>query len=140
VTGPIELRGHHLLCLHFFAGEGYSVEYADNLRGVLAAAEADGAVVVTGADSVCAPCPGLTGTMCESEDEVRRLDELAVRLLDVAPGETVVWADTRDRLPDVLEAWYAGACDGCSWLAVCRSAGLCDMCESASVDAAAALP
>jgi len=140
VTGPVELRGHHLLCLHFFAGEGYSPAFADNLRAMLTAAETDGAVVVNGADSVCTPCPGLTGTMCEAEKEVRRLDDLALRLLEVAPGDTVVWNNVRDRLPDVLEAWYAGACDGCSWLTVCRPAGLCDLCESASVDAAAALP
>ena len=140
MSAPVELRGHHLVCLHFFAGEGYSAEFAANLADVLERAETDGAVVVAGVDSVCAPCPGLEGTMCAREGEVHRLDELASRLLDVAPGDTVVWDDVRGRLPDILEAWYAGACDDCDWLAVCTHAGLCELCETASADAEAELP
>ena len=119
---PVELRGHHLLCLQFFAGEGYSPEYVENLERLLSAAETDGVVVVTGADGICLPCPSLSGSACERE------------------RDAVVWDDVRDRLPDVLEAWYAGACDGCSWLDVCTHSGLCELCESADLDAEAALP
>ena len=130
---PVELRGHHLVCLHFFAGEGYSPEYAENLARTLDIAESEGVLVVTGADRVCGPCPGLSGTMCEQEVEVQRLDELALRLLQVAPGDTLDWNALGDRLPDVLDAWYAGACDGCSWLSVCTHAGLCEACDSAAL-------
>ena len=140
MDAPVELRGHHLMCLHFFAGEGYSPAFAANLARALAVAESAGVVVVTGADAVCSPCPGLVGTVCESEGEVQRLDGLALRLLHLTPGDVVVWDDVRDRLPDVLEAWYAGACDGCSWLSVCTHAGLCELCESADLDAEAELP
>ena len=137
---PVELRGHHLLCLQFFAGEGYSPEYVENLERLLSAAETDGVVVVTGADGICLPCPSLSGSACEREKDVAPLDELALSLLGLAPGDAVVWDDVRDRLPDVLEAWYAGACDGCSWLDVCTHSGLCELCESADLDAEAALP
>ena len=137
---PVELRGHHLLCLHFFSGEGYSADFVANLRRVVASAEDSGVVVVEEADSVCVRCPELVGSACRSEDEVSRLDELALRLLAVEPGEVVVWAEIRDRLPDVLEAWYAGACDGCDWLSVCSHAGLCELCDTAAVAAEAELP
>jgi uncharacterized protein len=140
MTVPAELRAHHLLCLHFFSGEGYSADFVANLHRVVAAAEDDGVTIVEGADSVCARCPGLDGTVCESEAEIGRLDELALRLLSVEPGEVVVWAEVRDRLPDVLEAWYAGACDGCDWLAVCTHSGLCELCDTAASQAAAELP
>jgi hypothetical protein len=139
-TAAVRLRGHHLVCLNFFAGEGYSPEYVRNLQHVLAGAATGGVLVVTGVDDVCSPCPGLAGTTCEQEDEVRRLDALSLSLLDVAPGDTVVWEDIGDRLPDILEAWYAGACDGCSWLGVCTHAGLCELCESADLEAEAEHP
>lgn len=140
MDAPVALRAHHLVCLHFFSGEGYSPEYAANLRNVLAAAESGGVVVFEEADAVCAPCPSLKGATCELETEVHRLDLLAAGLLDVRPGDEVGWEDVRERLPDILDAWYAGACDGCSWLGVCTHAGLCELCESASLDTAAELP
>lgn len=30
------LRGHHLICLHFFKGEGYDAAFVENLARVIA--------------------------------------------------------------------------------------------------------
>lgn len=31
----IRLRGHHLICLHFYRGEGYSREFVENLEDIV---------------------------------------------------------------------------------------------------------
>jgi hypothetical protein len=118
------LRGHHLVCLHFYRGEGYDASFLDNLADVLARLAADPGVVVAGADDVCSACPGLHGDHCRHapgmEAEVHRLDALASRLLGVTPGDAIDFAALRDRLPAVLDAWIAEACTDCEWRRVCR--------------------
>lgn len=55
----VKLRGHHLICLHFFKGEGYSKAFVENLREVVKRAENRTLEIVTGGDDVCAACPEL---------------------------------------------------------------------------------
>jgi uncharacterized protein len=130
--GAARLRGHHLMCLNFFDGEGYSQPFVDNLRGAVAAADQDGIVLIEGADAVCAACDHLAGGVCKDEEEIDRLDRLARSLLGVAPGAALTWDEIGARLPDILDAWYVGACEECEFVSVCTGAGLADLCDSAA--------
>ena len=123
---PARLRPHHLICLRLFRGQGYSTAFVENLEETLARARSAGAVVVEGVDDVCAACPGLADGRCAwapgSDEEVRRLDALALALLGRAPLDVIDWSAME---PDVLEAlpdWDIGACPSCEWRAVCSGA------------------
>jgi len=52
-----KLRGHHLICLNFFRGEGYSEDFIKNIYSVMKKEKVE---IVKGADDVCArwrrPC------------------------------------------------------------------------------------
>ncbi len=128
VFGPVPLRGHHLFCLHFFRGEGCSPAFVAALARTMSRADADGCVLVEGADAVCAACPELVDGVCISESagdaEVLRLDSLAARVLRARAGDTFTWAELAERLPATAPVWFAGACPDCAWLEVCRAAGL----------------
>ncbi len=122
------LRGHHLICLQFFRGEGYSDEFVANLTAVLDSLESGGALLVAGADDVCRACPSLSPNgECASVDsggeaEIARIDALAAQVLGVAVGETVSLAEAARRLrdePAAAAAWRAEACAGCAWESVC---------------------
>lgn len=120
------LRGHHLICLRFFTGEGYSAEFVRNLVDVLARA-ADGLVVVDGADDVCAACPSLgSGGACEhvpgADAGIRALDALALELLGMSVGRRTHPGDIAERMPGVLQRWFAEACADCEWAHVCERA------------------
>lgn len=121
---PPRLRGHHLFCLHFFRGEGYSSDFVAGLREVTERLDSDGCAVVDAADDVCRLCPtlGEDGTCAHAdgaETEIRRIDALALELLGVRAGETLDWRDVRRRLPSAIARWRAEACDGCEWWDVC---------------------
>jgi hypothetical protein len=125
---PVRLRGHHLICLQFYRGEGYSAEFVENLDHVLERAVAEPVLVIEGADNVCAACPDLGPDSCcasESaggEEEIARLDELARGVLDIATGEMISLAEARERLESDavgVGVWRAGACDGCGWESIC---------------------
>jgi len=127
---PVRLRGHHLICLQFFRGEGYSPEFVDNLACVVANATTQPALIVGTADDVCVACPELgPDKRCASqsaggEDEIVRVDRLALDVLDTAIGERISLAEARERLESDaigVGTWRASACDGCAWESVCES-------------------
>jgi len=126
---PVRLRGHHLICLQFFRGEGYCTDFVENLEHVLQRAQAERVLVVDGIDHVCAACPELgSDNRCASEDaggesEIVRLDELAMSILDVTSGQRLSLPEARSRLEaDAIGAgsWRANACHGCAWEHVCE--------------------
>lgn len=128
-TPPVALRGHHLICLQFYRGEDYSAQFVANLDGVLGGAATQPALIVAHADDVCEACPELgPDRLCASEsaggeDEISRIDRLALELLDAAPGELISLAEARTRLESDavgVGTWRASACDGCGWEAVCE--------------------
>lgn len=125
----VSLRGHHLVCLQFFRGEGYSAEFVENLEGVIERATDAQARVVAGADAVCAVCPDLgPDGRCASEEaggelEIERIDRLALQLLSIKPGARISLAEARRRLAaDAIGVghWRSSACDGCTWENVCE--------------------
>ena len=123
------LRAHHFVCLQFFRGEGYSPSFVENLAGVIERATDSPALLVEGADDVCAACPGLAedGTCIDpsaGEVEVRRIDRLAWEVLGTRPGSWLSLADARERLSaDAIAVgrWRFEACGGCGWEDICEA-------------------
>lgn len=120
----IKLRAHHLICLHFFKGEGYSEEFILNLKNIVSHLEASEDIkIVDGMDDVCFPCPNNKGGLCfykpGAEEEVRALDNLASRLLDLKAGEETSWPRIKSKLSHVLPEWKNLACEECNWKGTC---------------------
>jgi len=144
VTAPVQLRlrGHHFVCLQFYRGQGYSARFVENLARVTERAAHSPALLVEGADDVCAACPGLSadGTCMDpnaGEVEVRRLDRLAWEVLGVQPGALVSLAEARGRLSaDAIAVgrWRLEACSGCMWEDVCEK-GWSVLLDEAEADA-----
>ncbi|MEW6540438.1 MAG: DUF1284 domain-containing protein [Bacillota bacterium] len=120
-SSMVKLRGHHLICLHFFKGEGYSRNFIDNLANVIEKAGRNGIEIVDGTDDVCGACPYNRDGFCtysENADQgIRRLDELAVGLLHV--GNAIGWEDLKRRIPGIIEVWKEEACMECDWKPTC---------------------
>ena len=117
------LRGHHLICLQFFEGEGYSPAFVANLCAVMERLQESSAVVVIGSDDVCEACDSLFEGVCtlepNGESGIRELDDRALSLLSVEPGQSVTLAEMRERLAPRAALWRAGSCAECAWFAIC---------------------
>jgi hypothetical protein len=115
-----QLRGHHLICLNFFRGEGYSEEFIENLYAVVKKEKIE---IVTGADEVCIKCPYLKEGKCKSSDytdeKIHHQDQEALRMLGLRPGMIVDWKLITSKLPEILEEWEAVFCCSCGYRKVC---------------------
>ncbi len=121
----MKLRGHHLVCLHFYRGEGYSPEYVEHLWKVVKRAENGEKIeVISGADDVCQVCPYLKDEHCghkdEADEEIRKLDQRALDFLKVNLGDHVAWEDLRKKVLSAPKSWFESFCGGCDWFALCN--------------------
>ena len=121
----IKLRGHHLICLHFFHGEGYSSEFVTNLSDLIKRAIAGEEIVIdSGPDHVCEMCPYLRGGACSydkgADDEIREMDKTALTLLQVKTGSRVKWSDMKGIIPNIFNRWSRTYCGMCDWKNACE--------------------
>lgn len=115
-----KLRGHHLICLNFFRGEGYSEEFIRNIYSVI---ENEGIEIVKGPDEVCGSCPFLKDDRCNnpdySDEMIKFQDMEALKLLEFKSGMKVDWNMIADKLPGIIEKWRAQFCSGCGYNKIC---------------------
>ena len=119
------LRGHHLICLNFFRGEGYSEDFVRNIYSVIGRESIE---IVSGPDEVCMRCPYLKNDKCSSneytDDKIMHQDREALKLLGFRSGMVIDWMMISARLPLVLEKWKEEFCTGCGYQETCaRSSG-----------------
>jgi len=117
----ITLRGHHLLCLLAFSGEGYSPSFeAAFCRLAEAYARSETMIdLVIGPDQACRACPHLGLAGCTSpadgpEESVAALDREVLAILSLTPGRHQAGA-IHQRLARTTPDDLHGCCRRCSW-------------------------
>lgn len=121
----IRLRGHHLICLQFFSGEGFPPEFVANLGEIIKKAEAGKAVrVCTDCDDICTRCPYLQDERClynkDADEEIRNMDRTALALLNAEAGEAMQWREMKEKVQGIFSVWSGQYCNGCDWKQVCE--------------------
>jgi hypothetical protein len=122
----IKLRGHHLICLHFFKGEGYNAKFVENLREILERTEKGEEIEVhAGPDDICRQCPYLQNHVCvykaDSELEIREMDTTATELLGIENNDTVSWFYIKKKIPAIFYVWSSRYCRECDWRRACEN-------------------
>ncbi|HJU06481.1 MAG TPA: DUF1284 domain-containing protein [Nitrospiraceae bacterium] len=122
---PLRLRGHTLLCLQGFRGEGYSPGFVENLTAIhrrLLEYPDQPVEIIAGPDAVCAACPHHAPSGCTlnhdlSEVEMHAQDRHVLALLHFRVGEIVTWREILDRIRTSLTGdQLPGICGQCRWL------------------------
>ncbi len=119
----IEIRPHHVLCIGFYEGKGYSTEFTENMTAVVNALEAENAEVTltVGADAVCAKCPQNSGGVCLSHEKSGRYDEAVLRICGLEAGCTEKWYTFRELIcrKIVSANRLEEVCGDCCWYHIC---------------------
>ncbi len=121
----IRLRGHTLLCLQGFRGEGYSPAFITNMSAIhrtLADNPDSWVQVVASPDVVCGACPhqqvsGCTLKHARSEEEMHDQDRVVLEKLGLEVGDRVRWCDILERIRrSVGRDDLTSICGTCRWL------------------------
>lgn len=118
------LRGHHLVCLHFFDGEGYDEAFIKNLKNLLSRVEEEKITISFGADDVCRSCPSLKENRClyskNSDEEIMGMDTKALSLLALSHGDKVEWSALKEKIRKLFPEWFSLYCKECDWRNACE--------------------
>ncbi len=124
INRKIRLRGHHLICLHFFSGQGYDEAFINNLKDLMIRANNEIIEISDGADDVCKRCFNLKDNRCsysENADiEIRQMDNDALIFLEMEKGGYVDWNVLKNKIPHFFSDWYKKYCSVCTWLKACE--------------------
>ncbi|CAG0975321.1 hypothetical protein METP3_01748 [Methanosarcinales archaeon] len=119
----VKLRGHHIICMQFFKGEGFGKIFMENLIKVLEAAESEGVDLVDGVDDICILCPYYQDNECRHDNDMgeksKRMDELAINFLNFKEKK-VGWKEIRRATPNIITEWIKKECNKCDELNVCE--------------------
>ena len=118
----LRLRPHHALCMQFFCGHGYSEDFTNNMKQILAEMRDDTIIeIANGADDVCSHCPNLKDGVCLSEKKVSRYDSDVLRLCGFNVGQVLcaemVFDIVREHI--ICKGKLEKICSGCEWIKIC---------------------
>lgn len=122
---PLRLRGHTLLCLQGFRGEGYSSLFVENLAAIhrrLHEYPEQPIEVIDTPDAVCAACPhralsGCTLNHEHSEVDMQAQDRDVLARLGLTPGAVLSWRQVLDRIRiNLTSDSLFSICGQCRWL------------------------
>ncbi len=74
----IFLRPHHINCIFFFEGKGYSSEFVDNMKNIISNLDKNIIQFQTSCDCLCLKCPRKINNLCENEEHIQLLDKLTL--------------------------------------------------------------
>ncbi len=128
---PLILRGHTLLCLQGFRGEGYSPAFVENMGEIhrrLSTEPTTPVRIIAQPDLICRACPHLQSDGCHLkgpgfEEPMRRQDREVMARLGIAEGEILAWGEILRRIAARIEGRDLDAiCGACPWrpLGYCR--------------------
>lgn len=113
----MKLRGHHLICLHFFKGKRYDKKFQENLSNLLKGIDKKEITITYSADDVCKKCQHLRNGLCSYEEnakeEIKEMDRKALKLLGISQ-KTARWKEIKEKLPEIFNEWFT-YCKKCDW-------------------------
>ena len=121
---PLSLRGHMLLCLQGFRGEGYDERFIANLEAIHTRLQSDPGIRVRLTDvpdQVCGACPHLQGGCTlrgpDFEKQIVSQDRQVLGLLGLSAGQVIPWREITDRIRRRMRGdMLPGICGTCRWL------------------------
>lgn len=117
------IRPHHMLCLQFFEGKGYSDGFVANMAAVKHSLEETNPKVkiVKGTDDICADCPKNQGGKCINEESVLEHDERVYAPVIERIGSGATWQEIAKAIrEEIIEnGKMQQVCGECQWSDIC---------------------
>jgi hypothetical protein len=118
------LRPHHLLCISFFKGKGYSQDFVENMATVISDLRRPNSTVtiVNESDDICKACPNNIDGRCTTQDKVDRYDNSLLALCNLSVGQTLTYDAFKQLVFEkiLLCDKRTEICGDCQWSDICK--------------------
>lgn len=118
------LRPHHLLCISFYEGKGYSPNFVRNMNRVVESLEDNPSIqLVSGFDCICVECPHMMNKVCDENVKVERYDKAVLSACDLKPDQILKWKELRELVFDriIIPKKLNYICGDCQWNTICQT-------------------
>lgn len=134
----IKLRGHHLVCLCYFIGRGYSSDFIENMSKIWkflkSCPNLKNINIVCGFDDLCSCCPNKFKNSedvlqtsyfnfegCSSKNSLNR-DKAYLNLFRFKIGSFVSFAEVSKKESSLVSDYvFSKFCGSCRWFKLCVS-------------------
>lgn len=118
----LRLRPHHLLCTLTYIGRGYSPAFTANMDAICARlCTGETAIIVSGADDICAPLHNTDQDHCRNASVTTRDTSAAADLGIVVGASLTPRAHLARWRKDFSAGIIRSACTGCPWHDLCTN-------------------
>nr|WP_302599942.1 DUF1284 domain-containing protein [uncultured Cellulosilyticum sp.] len=119
----LRLRPHHILCLTFFEGKGYSSDFVINMGNIHKALKDENEIeIILGKDAICEKCPNMIGEGCTSQSKVERYDQQVAKLCGLKEGQVLNYGKFKNlAYTQIIEQKQLNSvCGDCQWIEICK--------------------
>ena len=122
---PWRIRPHHGLCIHFFAGKGYSAAFVNQMAAIVSELKMNpdrNIILHNGTDFLCKSCPHNLNETCETEQKVAQYDHKCLTLCGLKNGQILPWKEFQVLVMKeiILPGRLPKICADCCWSGICQ--------------------
>ena len=117
------IRPHHLLCLQFFEGKGYSEEFVENMTEIHRTLHSENPTVIIteGVDDLCRKCPNSENGKCVKESSICENDNRTLEALNIKVNDRMKWNSINSEVKEKIldKHLVKDVCRTCRWSVIC---------------------
>lgn len=117
------IRAHHMMCLAYFKGKGYSEEFTVQMAAIKEELKNDPVIqLVCHTDSICTACPNNKDGICTTEKQVMQYDRQVLSHCNLAENDIMRYSEIEKMVySNVLDKGKREEiCGDCEWNELCR--------------------
>ena len=114
-----KLRPHHINCLFFYEGKGYSKQFVENMNCIVEHLRNNPEQMIVlekQNDSLCGVCPNLKENLCISSDKIGSLDQATLENYGLKEDEIYSFQEIKEKIyKNFSSTTFHLICSRCEW-------------------------
>lgn len=117
-----KIRYHHLLCINYFKGYGYSDEFIKNMYEIISNLKKENKLeLTTSSDDICKACPNLINGICKDKEKTDRYDLNVKNKLIHSNIDLSSYDELNNYIVTNILPTRESICGDCQWKDLCKN-------------------